>query len=189
MLRPFRSAPQRMVWLLLLALLAGPLGAAAGDAWVSIDTRAGVLSVVQGSTVMLKLENIAIGRDGAADVHTMGAYQTPRGEFQIAWVNKHSPFRLFFGLNYPTLRHARVAYSRGLIGEGVLETIERASADGGLPPQNSPLGGGIGIHGLGKGDPGIHRLFNWTEGCVALTNEQIDQLAPWVAIGTRVVIE
>ena len=54
------------------------------------------------------------------------------------------------------------------------------------PP--TTLGGLIGIHGIGKGDPRVHRDFNWTFGCVALTNEQIDQLRPWVRLGTRVVL-
>jgi len=30
--------------------------------------------------------------------------------------------------------------------------------------------------------------MNWTQGCVALTNQQIDELAKWVEVGTRVVI-
>ncbi len=34
----------------------------------------------------------------------------------------------------------------------------------------------------------MHRDFNWTHGCVALTNEQIDRLLQRVGLGTRVVI-
>jgi L,D-peptidoglycan transpeptidase YkuD (ErfK/YbiS/YcfS/YnhG family) len=58
----------------------------------------------------------------------------------------------------------------------------------GQPPQNTILGGAIGIHGIGNGDPEIHKRFHWTEGCVAVTNEQIERLAELVDIGTRVVI-
>jgi L,D-peptidoglycan transpeptidase YkuD (ErfK/YbiS/YcfS/YnhG family) len=50
------------------------------------------------------------------------------------------------------------------------------------------LGGSIGIHGVGAGNRRIHEDFNWTEGCVALTNEQIDDLDRYIHIGTRVVI-
>ena len=46
----------------------------------------------------------------------------------------------------------------------------------------------IGIHGIGDGDRGVHRDFNWTNGCVALTNEEIDELLRWVKIGTPVEI-
>jgi len=50
------------------------------------------------------------------------------------------------------------------------------------------LGGGIGIHGIGRGDLDIHRQYNWTNGCVALDNDQITDLARWIGVGTRVVI-
>jgi L,D-peptidoglycan transpeptidase YkuD (ErfK/YbiS/YcfS/YnhG family) len=38
------------------------------------------------------------------------------------------------------------------------------------------------------GDEKIHGRFNWTEGCIAVTNEQIDELAQWVGIGTLVSV-
>jgi lipoprotein-anchoring transpeptidase ErfK/SrfK len=56
------------------------------------------------------------------------------------------------------------------------------------PPQHTPLGGYIGIHGIGNGDTQIHETVNWTNGCVALTNQQIDDLETWVYIGMRVAI-
>jgi hypothetical protein len=58
----------------------------------------------------------------------------------------------------------------------------------GHPPQNTALGGAIGIHGIGGGSPDVHHRFHWTEGCVAVSNEQIERLAELVGIGTRVVI-
>ena len=57
-----------------------------------------------------------------------------------------------------------------------------------MPPQQTALGGHIGIHGIGAGDPRIHEDFNWTSGCIALTNAQIDDLAGWVRLGMRVVV-
>jgi lipoprotein-anchoring transpeptidase ErfK/SrfK len=58
-----------------------------------------------------------------------------------------------------------------------------------VPPQNTPLGGRIGIHGLGRADAKIHKTMNWTHGCIALTNGQIDHLSQWVDTGTRVKIK
>ncbi len=57
-----------------------------------------------------------------------------------------------------------------------------------IPPQNTPLGGQLGIHGLGRGDLDIQRTINWTNGCVALTNHDIRRLGQWVHVGTRVII-
>jgi lipoprotein-anchoring transpeptidase ErfK/SrfK len=34
----------------------------------------------------------------------------------------------------------------------------------------------------------VHNRFNWTNGCIALTNEQIDELAGWAVVGTRISI-
>jgi hypothetical protein len=50
------------------------------------------------------------------------------------------------------------------------------------------LGGQIGIHGLGRADPRLHEMADWTRGCVAVTNEQIDILRRHVYIGMAVVI-
>ncbi len=66
--------------------------------------------------------------------------------------------------------------------------ILRAFQEQAIPPQETPLGGYIGIHGIGRGDPAIHQKFNWTQGCIALTNRQIDDLSKWVHVGMRVVI-
>jgi len=41
---------------------------------------------------------------------------------------------------------------------------------------------------VGTGDMKIHQTINWTNGCIALTNEQLLELAPWVVVGTRVVV-
>lgn len=66
--------------------------------------------------------------------------------------------------------------------------IRRAHKRGEVPPQNTGLGGLIGIHGIGAGDADMHREYNWTNGCVALTNEEIDRLVEWVDVGTLVEI-
>ena len=58
-----------------------------------------------------------------------------------------------------------------------------------VPPQNTVLGGQIGIHGLGdKTNLSVHQNFNWTRGCIALTNEQIHSLDRLIKIGTKVYI-
>jgi hypothetical protein len=76
----------------------------------------------------------------------------------------------------------------GDITEAQWQSIRRASKARLRPPQDTPLGGFIGIHGTGAGDPKIHGQYNWTSGCIALTNEQIDRLTNWVQIGTPVEI-
>ena len=53
------------------------------------------------------------------------------------------------------------------------------------------LGGAIGIHGLGPETPEkihIHDNLDWTEGCIALRNDEVHELRKFLSIGTRVVI-
>ncbi|TVO65135.1 L,D-transpeptidase [Spiribacter aquaticus] len=62
------------------------------------------------------------------------------------------------------------------------------SADGAVPPGRAARGH-IGFHGIGNGDHRVHQAFNWTQGCVAMTNAQIETLMDWVRVGTPVIIE
>ncbi|MGA7801698.1 MAG: L,D-transpeptidase [Gammaproteobacteria bacterium] len=162
---------------------------AAGDAWLRIDTRTDTLAVIQHGQIVEKLTGIAIGRGGVTRNRLRGDERTPLGQFRIGWINDSSPFHRFYGLDYPNRNYAQRAYRDGLISRTTFERIVRALRDHSIPPQNTPLGGYVGIHGLGHASVRIHRLFNWTRGCVALTNGQIDRLASWIVVGTKVVIE
>jgi murein L,D-transpeptidase YafK len=110
------------------------------------------------------------------------------GKFRIGWTNKNTRYHRFLGLTYPDLPAADRALVDGRIDEPQWQAIRRASEAGKVPSQHTPLGGMIGIHGIGDGDLTVHRDFNWTNGCVALTNEEIDELLQWVKIGTPVEI-
>jgi murein L,D-transpeptidase YafK len=179
-----------MIWRgLLCCLLLLPLTAMAGTVWVVVNTSRETVSVLNDGQTVLQLKGAAIGRGGTGKLHVQGDGRTPLGNFRIAWINHQSPFHLFFGLNYPTLSQARVGLNKGIISERSYKKIEQAAASGRLPPQDTALGGRIGIHGLGKSSLWMHQHFNWTEGCVALTNDQIEKLAQWLEIGTRVVIQ
>jgi len=174
--------------LLILAGLTATAEAGEPEVWLSIDTTAATLSIMVGKHVRIVVPNIAIGRYGATDAKKLGDNRTPLGSFRIAWLQEQSRFHRFFGLNYPDLKRARSAMQAGELDIESWRRIERAQRRGATPPQNTLLGGAIGIHGIGAGDPRMHEDFNWTNGCVALTNEQIDDLTPWVRVGTRVEI-
>lgn len=163
-------------------------GAGSDDVWLNIDTRSKVLRVMAGTDPVESFDRIAIGRRGASDDKARGDDKTPLGEFRIGWINQHSRFHRFFGFTYPNLHIARRAFARGLIGGETLQEIIAAHLAGSVPPQSTPLGGRIGIHGLGGANPTVHELFDWTHGCVALTDRQVDRLAQSVKIGMRVVI-
>jgi len=166
---------------------AGP-SAVNPDTWLLIDTTSHGLHVMTDDQPVESFERIAIGRRGASFDKQRGDDKTPLGEYRIGWINQNSQFHRFFGFTYPNLQIARRAFDRGLIGGDTLNQIMEAHFGQNVPPQGTPLGGRIGIHGVGRGNANVHELFDWTHGCVALTNRQVDRLAQWVRKGTRVII-
>ena len=163
--------------------------ASGGQAWILVDTQALTLTVLSAENhVLVRFHNISIGSGGAAESHRRGDETTPRGIFHVTWVDRHSRFNTFYGLNYPSAHIARLAYFEGNISGAEFDAIMHALRHHRTPPQNTPLGGQLGIHGLGRGDSGIQQAVNWTDGCVALTNKQIRQLSRWIHVGTRVDI-
>lgn len=158
------------------------------ETWVLVDTRRQTLAVMDGIRVLERFERIALGVAGAGLKERRGDDKTPLGTFRVGWFNARSRFGLFIGLNYPNRAYAERALQDGRIDRGTFLRIVSALDLGLTPPQDTPLGGQIGIHGLGGGDPDVHELFNWTNGCVALTDAEVRRLARWVHKGTRVEI-
>lgn len=157
--------------------------------WIRVDTQALTLTVFSADNqVLARFNNISIGSGGTAEIHRRGDETTPLGIFHVAWIDRHSHYGTFYGFDYPSANIARRAYAEGSISEAELDSIIKALQQHRVPPQNTPLGGRLGIHGIGRGDPRVHQAFNWTNGCVALSNPQIRRLSRWVQVGTRVVI-
>ncbi len=183
---------KRGLFILLVAVIQGAPGvvwASGRLPWILVDTQALTLTVFSPEDhVLARFHNISIGSGGAAEIHRRGDETTPLGEFRIAWIDRRSRYGTFYGLDYPSERIARRAYSEGTLSRSELDAIIKAVREHRIPPQNTPLGGRLGIHGIGRGDPRIHEAFNWTNGCVALTNQQIQQLSRWVRTGTHVLI-
>jgi murein L,D-transpeptidase YafK len=178
---------------IMLVPLRNAVAAADQEPWILVDTLTKTLTVLTGSEqrpgrILAKFRKVALGRGGVTQDRVSGDGKTPLGTYHVAWIKWDSRFDIFFGLDFPTVDHADRAYQHQLIDRETYGIILDALLDHRLPPQDTPLGGGIGIHGLGRGDPLIHRHSNWTDGCVALTNRQIAGLARWVRIGTKVVI-
>jgi murein L,D-transpeptidase YafK len=117
----------------------------------------------------IRTYGVALGRNPIGDKERQGDGRTPEGVFRIEFRNPNSKFHLALRLNYPDAAH-----------------LIRAEALGVSP------GGDIMIHGLPKGYEAYgpaHRDDNWTEGCVALTNQEIEEIWRAVRDGTPVEIK
>lgn len=116
----------------------------------------------------LKTYLVALGRQPAGAKTMEGDGKTPEGSYIIDRRNPHSQFHRALHISYPDTADRRRAAARGV----------------------SP-GGDIMIHGLpnGMGKIGaMHRAYDWTEGCIALTDEEIDEVWRVAPNGTRVDI-
>lgn len=154
-----------------------------------VDTRALTLELIKDNQTIALLENIAIGRNGAGFKQYLGDDVTPIGTYNIGWINNDSPFYRFYGFSYPSVENADKALDKGLLSKKSHTAIIGAHKRNSLPPQNTSIGGRIGIHGLGAADKTVHKMMNWTHGCIALTNQQMDQLKPWLRLGVQVKIK
>jgi len=99
---------------------------------------------------------------------------TPEGWYKICGKNSNNKYHKFLLLNYPDSAAQRKFT--------LLKDHHKIGAA-------ARIGGGIGIHGIWKGgDDLIESRIGWTDGCVALKNEDIDDLFKLVFVGTRVYI-
>ncbi|WP_416137231.1 L,D-transpeptidase family protein [Halomonas sp. HK25] len=158
------------------------------EVWVLVDDREATLTLYRGNRQLERFAPISLGRGGSRSARLRGSNVTPLGEFRVNRFNHESDWHIFVGLDYPTPTHARMALEEGVFTQRDYDDYFNYYRRQGYPPQQTVLGGFIGIHGIGKGDPEIHQQFHWTQGCVAVTDEQIERLASLIGIGTRVVI-
>ena len=159
-----------------------------GDIWLQIDTRDLTLTVMQGDSILRTYDNIAIGSNGPTWNKQVNDEKTPLGNFTINGIRPSERFALFLAIDYPTMEHAQRALEDGRLNQAEFQAIRDAWNNKLPPPQDTRLGGQLGIHGLGLGSVDIHNSFNWTDGCIALTNAQVEELAGLVRIGTRVSV-
>ncbi len=147
--------------------------------------------VVERSGQVVKKYHIASGKGGKGTKRLRGDSKTPLGMYRVASFKESSRFHFFIQLDYPNLIDAWYGYKNKVIDANNFKRIASAYKKREAPPQDTELGGFIGIHGLGITNDeklNIHESFNWTQGCIALTNEEINDLKKFVTIGTAVII-
>jgi len=148
------------------------------------------LTIIQGDKTIIQFD-IALGKGGRGTKRKLGDNKTPIGIYKITNFKANSKFHYFMQLDYPNMLDAWYGYKNDIITAREFKRIAHAIKDKKRPPQNTALGGYIGIHGLGQSNREklkIHSSFNWTEGCIALKNNEITALRQYVSIGTRVTI-
>ncbi len=131
---------------------------------------------------------VALGREPEGPKRDAGDWRTPEGSYRISAPSRASRFHRFIPIDYPSLDDARLALDEGRISRDTFERIAAAHAQGVEPPGDTPLGGALGLHGEGERWRGDSEDLDWTYGCVALSDEEIDFIAERSPVGTPVVI-
>ncbi len=117
---------------------------------------------------VIKTYKVALGRSSAGPKEREGDNKTPEGTYIIDSRNMKSNYYLALHISYPNAKDINRARELGV----------------------SP-GGDIMIHGIKEGFGwigGCHRWLDWTKGCIAVTNNEIDEIVKLVPIGTVVEI-
>jgi murein L,D-transpeptidase YafK len=118
---------------------------------------------------VLKTYKVALGTEPIGQKERDGDHKTPEGEYVIDWKEPQSRFHLALHVSYPNAPDRARAHRLGV----------------------SP-GGSIMIHGLEKKYAWVgplHRYVDWTDGCIAVTNAEIEEIFRLVPVGTPVEIK
>lgn len=147
--------------------LAPPAAPAVADSIV-VEKSQHRLSLYHGGT-LLRSYLVALGQEPIGDKVKIGDNRTPEGVFRIEARNPASRYHRSLRISYPDAAHRARARQLGV----------------------SP-GGDIMIHGLPDSQAWVgaaHRDFDWTEGCIAVTNQEIEEIWSAVAVGTPIRIK
>lgn len=122
-----------------------------------------------------------LGHRGLGDKRREGDHLTPEGRFYVCVRNRQSAFHRFLGISYPEAGAAARGLAEGLLNRSQADAIRRAQDRKACPPWNTRLGGTVGLHGGGASS-------DWTWGCIALEDPEIEEL--WLAcpLGTPVLV-
>jgi murein L,D-transpeptidase YafK len=134
---------------------------------IVVDKSAHRLSVYRAGRLIREFR-VALGRGGPGPKVQQGDGRVPEGTYRIVAHNPNSAFHLSLRIGYPTPEQIAAATRRGV-----------------------NAGGDIMIHGLPNQKAWIgakHTTVDWTDGCVAVTNAEMDWLYKAVPDGTRVDI-
>ena len=126
------------------------------------------LMLMSGDTVV-KTYHVSLGGEPVGAKTQQGDHKTPEGVYLLDSRNPYSTYHLALHISYPNAADRAQAKKRGV----------------------SP-GGAIMLHGLPKGwewaGPGT-KLVDWTDGCIAVTNPEIEEIYRMVKIPTPIEIK
>ncbi|MEJ7736080.1 MAG: L,D-transpeptidase [Chitinophagaceae bacterium] len=118
---------------------------------------------------------VVFGSKNLADKMMEGDRKTPEGTFRVIAKRPHEKWGKIMLFDYPT--------------KADIQKFNQRKAKG-LIPANAKIGGGIGIHGTWPRDEMVVDYFqNWTNGCVSLKREEMNEIYSMIPVGTQVTVK
>lgn len=157
----------RILFLLVLVLALPSLHAFSAVDLVIVNKSEKRMYLMENDQVLKKYK-IALGANPVGHKTQEGDEKTPEGLYKLDYINEQSSFYRSMHISYPNE-----------------EDVKRAE-DEGVPP-----GGAIMVHGQKNGwgwIAYITQMFNWTNGCIAIRNKQMDEFIELVPVGTPIQI-
>lgn len=142
-------------------------------------------------TLLVKTYKAVHGRTKKDVKRSEEDFVTPVGKYTICSIDTTFLFHKLLRIDYPNEQDIHEALRLGIITAEQSRALYGNTDEGECPPVVTPIGEVIGLHGNGKFDFIMRNLpfvFNWTNGTVALSNRNIDELYSVVEIGTPVII-
>ncbi len=171
-----KSSPfvRKIIFCILFCFIFSAFSISSGQA---VSEQADRVIVIKHKRVMLLTQNssiirtykISLGKQPEGHKKFEGDQRTPEGTYTLDYRKLDSKFYKAIHISYPNENDSRGAKNNG-----------------------RSAGGQIMIHGLPKGydDVGrVHRMFDWTDGCIAVSNDEMDEIWGLVADGTPIDIQ
>lgn len=175
------KALRAMAWVV-LAIALGRLTGGPMVTRIVVSKSQGLLTAYGADGRVLKSFPAIIGHQPSGTKMREGDERTPEGAYTVCFKNPQSRFHLSLGLSYPNVADAARGLREGSITQLEYRQIVEAHDTSRVPPWKTALGGEIFIHGGMEEREG-------TAGCVAISDEAIEELFPQITLGTPVVIE
>ncbi len=145
-----------------------------GVVYVVVDKSENTITIFDATDWLVQWP-CTFGSDDISDKLYQGDRRTPEGKFKITAKYPHKKWDKFMRLDYPTATD--------------YEKFEQRKRSGVIPP-TAKIGGDIGIHGTWPHeDWAVENLQPWTQGCISMKNEHLDELYSMVSVGTAVIIK
>ncbi len=148
---------------------------------IIVEKEKRTLSVYDAGGMRVWQCHIALGRSPRGAKRAEGDGKTPEGAYYICLKRETGKFGCALGISYPSPRDALLAVQEGRIEERLLNLFCAAEKSQKRPPWGTPLGGEIYLHGGGTAS-------DWTAGCIALEQEDMERLFVACEEGDSVLI-